>query len=304
MRTSSNSAFEIISRIGCGGSVEAFIVRSPLAAENLVGLRLKVEGLSKRAREEALARFVRQYTQSQILGNHPSRVFPTTYGFAPDAVSAWILIEAFEADLGRRCAGDAIGWQNAAELLAAPLRALAILHRRGLFHRDVKPQNMLCRRSRVALADLGIVGAPSLLTPYTPPGIVQGTLLYLHPGVFQKKPDDALLRRADLYAWYVSWFELAHGMLPAWIENEGLCMVHVVSGAFLQYLLRHTPEGLRPDLTDLFESPRPRLPVTASRIAAILSEHFPALNASHTSGTHLRAILPNARSSIRKAVYG
>lgn len=96
------------------------------------------------------------------------------------------------------------------------LRGLAAIHRAGIIHRDVKPQNVLIDRSgRAKLADFGIARTVRD-TGLTETGSVIGTAAYMAP---EQATGRAVSPATDLYAAGVILYELLTGRLPFAGEN-------------------------------------------------------------------------------------
>jgi beta-lactam-binding protein with PASTA domain len=100
---------------------------------------------------------------------------------------------------------------QAVDVLLQTLSALDHAHRRGIVHRDVKPENiMITRDGVVKVADFGLARAYAD-AQITEAGSVTGTVQYLAPEQLQGEPADP---RTDLYALGIVAFELLTGRLP------------------------------------------------------------------------------------------
>jgi len=102
----------------------------------------------------------------------------------------------------------------------ACLSGLSAAHRRGILHRDVKPENMLFAASGVLkVTDFGIakvIGGPA--TVLTRVGDVVGTPAYIAP---EQVRGGKLSPATDVYALATMLYELLAGVLPFAIETEG-----------------------------------------------------------------------------------
>jgi beta-lactam-binding protein with PASTA domain len=100
---------------------------------------------------------------------------------------------------------------QAVDVLLQTLLALDHAHRRGIVHRDVKPENiMITREGVVKVADFGLARAYAD-AQITEAGTVTGTVQYLAPEQLHGEPADP---RTDLYALGIVAFELLTARLP------------------------------------------------------------------------------------------
>lgn len=129
--------------------------------------------------------------------------------------------------------------QETTAIFSQVLRALALVHERGLIHRDITPANILITADgAVKLIDFGI--AKSLDgeagQKLTQTGAIVGTPDYMSPEQLTGKPLDG---RADLFAVGVCFYEALSGRLP-WDGSANLADLH----ARWQAEPRPLPSGL------------------------------------------------------------
>jgi serine/threonine-protein kinase len=110
------------------------------------------------------------------------------------------------------------------DVLVAIADGLAAIHRAGISHGDVKPENVLLSASgRVVLTDLGLVRAA-----YEPDGgLVAGTPAYMAPEIITPKFANAGWHFIDAYAFGVLAFRVLAGRLPFIADNTlDLVLMH------------------------------------------------------------------------------
>ena len=89
--------------------------------------------------------------------------------------------------------------------------ALRLVHRNGILHRDVKPQNiMLTKNNQIVLTDFGSAKIEGQAT-FTAAGAIVGTMGYLAPEVFDGGRPDG---RSDIYSLGMCLYFAIMGALP------------------------------------------------------------------------------------------
>jgi eukaryotic-like serine/threonine-protein kinase len=98
----------------------------------------------------------------------------------------------------------------ATDLAIEILKALRYAHKRGIVHRDIKPQNVLIdEEGQAKVADFGIARVET--SEMTQTGAIVGTVQYVSPEQAQGQPVSA---RSDLYSVGVVLYEMLTGQVP------------------------------------------------------------------------------------------
>ena len=107
--------------------------------------------------------------------------------------------ELLETRIARR---PALGLEEGRHIGVTLARALAALHRAGVIHRDIKPDNVILESGdSLKLIDLGVVRVPGLED--APPEEIPGTPAYMAPEMFKGEPGN---EATDIYALGVTMF--------------------------------------------------------------------------------------------------
>ncbi len=117
---------------------------------------------------------------------HPAIVTVFDSGISPEG-TCFIVYERIQGtDLAARIRSGPIPVETVAEWGAVLADALAVAHRAGIIHRDVKPANILIREGRSpVLVDFGIARVESLAGATTRQGILLGTPVYMAPELWE-----------------------------------------------------------------------------------------------------------------------
>jgi serine/threonine-protein kinase len=198
--------YRVQSRLGSGGMAEVWS-----AEDNQLGRRVALKLLASRfaADPDFRERFRREAAAAAAM-QHPNIVsiydrgeWDGTSYIAMECVNGPTLKQLIQQ---RGPAGPGAATDIAIEIL----KALRYAHKRGIVHRDIKPQNVLMdEEGHAKVADFGIAHASA--SDMTDEGAMLGTVQYVSPEQAQGKP---VSPRSDLYSVGVVLYELLTGHVP------------------------------------------------------------------------------------------
>jgi serine/threonine-protein kinase len=184
----------------------------------------------------AAAMLARFRNEAQAAGKlaHPGLV--AVYDYGEDADVAYIAMEYVEGNSLREYIGRGTRFaeRDAVSIMSQLLEGLAHAHERRVWHRDIKPGNVIVMRSgRVKIADFGIARIEA--SELTQTGVMMGSPGYMAPEQYAAAQID---HRADLFASGVVFYQLLTGAKP-----------FVGTAEQVTYATCHT-DPLRPSLAD------------------------------------------------------
>ncbi|MDH5373579.1 MAG: Stk1 family PASTA domain-containing Ser/Thr kinase, partial [Acidimicrobiia bacterium] len=200
--------YELVSHIARGGMADVYEAR-----DTLLGRRVAVKVLhSQFSSDEAFVKRFRREAQAAANLSHPNIV--SIYDWGEDGSTYFIVMELIEG----RTLRDVLKSERqllprrACEIGAEVAAALAVAHRAGLVHRDIKPGNiLLAPDGTVRVTDFGIARAWDDSQELTRTGAVIGTATYFSPEQAQGMTAD---ERSDLYSLGVVMYEMVTGAPP------------------------------------------------------------------------------------------
>jgi serine/threonine protein kinase/tetratricopeptide (TPR) repeat protein len=196
--------YEVIKELGSGMSGEVYLVRDADGLKALKFLKKLQMGVS---REDALRNFKNEFTILKEL-NHPGIGRIIDFGVEQKLNRYFYTTEFIPgAELHKVCEGQP--FDVIERLLIEILRALNYLHTRGVYHFDIKPQNILVglvneQPTSAKIIDFG-------LSSYTPLKQKAGTATYMAPEIISGNHMDG---RADLYSFGVMVYRLLTDVSP------------------------------------------------------------------------------------------
>ncbi|MBN8639551.1 MAG: serine/threonine protein kinase, partial [Anaerolineae bacterium] len=142
---------------------------------------------------------------------HPNIISVMDYGFT-DHDQPYFTMEILDLPQNILQFSQMLGLNMHAKtcLLIELLQGLAYLHRHGVVHRDIKPDNLLYSGGKLRLLDFGLVSEANLVSD------LSGTLAYIAPEIFSGSTCSA---PSDLYAVGLIAYELYTGHFPYQTRN-------------------------------------------------------------------------------------
>jgi serine/threonine-protein kinase len=293
--------YELVRVIGQGGMGQVWLAREA-ALRRLVAIKVLHPSVS--ASEVARRRFRRECEMAAQL-DHPGVVPVHRIGDAGEI--AWFAMAFVDGEtLAERLAREGrLPLAEALRLAREVADALAAAHRRGIVHRDVKPQNILLERDsgRALVSDFGIARA---LHPTPTEGGDSGTLT--HPGSVlgtprYMSPEQALGRRdvgppSDLYSLGIILYEAIAGAYPYDEIPEGsAASAHLIGEVVWLAAREPGVPGRVDDLVRGLLDKDPAVRPTASQVVAVLDELGVGGSGSHPAGRG-----PAAAASLRRRI--
>ncbi|MEP0844835.1 MAG: protein kinase, partial [Phycisphaerae bacterium] len=211
--------YEIVRHIGRGGMGEVYLARDVML-DRLVALKLApsvgdlkdlAEHLQIEAKAIARLDYPKHILRINSFGTTEGRYyFDTDYKEAPNL-----------ADYARE--NGPLSHRLIAEIVIPIAQALDYAHRKGIYHRDIKPTNILIGRSPDEgpwLIDFGLAKISSICHQRARQGLC-GTPGYMAPEVIRSMGEGVDDRAADIFSLGCVLYELLTGALPYQSPRSG-----------------------------------------------------------------------------------
>jgi tRNA A-37 threonylcarbamoyl transferase component Bud32 len=206
--------YTIIDRLGAGGMGEVY-----KATHNFLGSTRVIKAVHPHisSNTDARDRFLRE-ARAATKVQHPNVATLHDFAALPDGAHymVWEFIDGENLAQRLRARG-VLPPRQAVHIAVQALRGLDAIHRAGIIHRDISPENlMITADDEVKIIDLGVAKVDDTdAVSQTRTGIFVGKLRYAAPEQLGFLPDDEKIdARADLYALAMVLVELLTGRPP------------------------------------------------------------------------------------------
>lgn len=190
------------------GEISAVYVARQLATGRTMVLKV-LNQVPDRGGEKAFDRFIQEYELIAKI-NHPNVVKIFDLGVADD--HAYIAMEYCGRGSLKRRIGAGMPIEQAFLVMREIAGALETLHGVGIFHRDLKPTNVMFRDDEsLVLIDFGLAKQAHFHAEITGTGAIFGTPYYMSPEQGAAGQAD---QRSDIYSLGIILYEMLTGKKP------------------------------------------------------------------------------------------
>jgi tetratricopeptide (TPR) repeat protein len=224
LQTAITDRYVLGRELGRGGMATVYLAQD-LKHDRPVAIKVLHRELGSLLGPERFQREIRLAAQLQ----HPN-ILPVYDSGAGEGI-LWFTMPYVEGDTLRRRLRRTRPFPvtDAVSVIGDIARALAYAHRRGVIHRDVKPENVMVGDDYVLLTDFGVARPlDSSRDPgLTMAGVIVGTPAYMAPE--QVSAEIPIDHRADIYALGIMAYELLVGKPPFTdLELGPLLVAHAI----------------------------------------------------------------------------
>jgi serine/threonine-protein kinase PpkA len=214
------SGYVIERQIGRGGMATVYLALQESLQRHVA---LKVIASNLKGDPDFTKRFLRE---GRLIAKLTDPRIITVFDIGIDEDVYYLAMEYLPGGTLRERIQAGLSLEDTLQIVKTVAGALGYAHRRGIVHRDIKPQNILFHENGdPVLSDFGIAKAIGGNTIMTMSGMYFGTPRYMSPEQIKGQPVDG---RSDLYSLGVLLYEMLTGELPYSSEDSfALAFKHV-----------------------------------------------------------------------------
>lgn len=261
------------------------VIKRPVAIKTI-----RKELIEEDEKAESMAGRFRKEAQAAGALNHPGIV--SVYEYGEDEHYAYIAMEYVEGNTLREylARGATFDERDTVSIMSQLLDALDYAHQRSVWHRDVKPANIIVMSNgRIKLADFGIARIES--SDRTHHSVVMGTPGYIAPEHYLGQPVD---HRVDVFSAGVLFYVLLARQAP--FRGRPEAIMHDVCYHDPEPPSAVDPQHRWPQYDPLVmrairKNPAERFPSAGAFRAAILAEYARPVSDSISESTIISTVV-------------
>ncbi len=263
--------YRVLERLGEGGMAMVYLAEQ-INVERKVALKV-LHGRYSDDQE-----FVKRFRQEARLAaslNHSSVIQIYDFDQADDGM-LFIAMEYLKGkNLKELIQAGAVSVQKAVHFGVQIAQGLAVAHRAGVIHRDVKPENImaLAGEDEIKLMDFGIarLRESGAATRLTRAGMMMGTPLYMAP---EQIEGGEVTERTDIYAFGIVLYEMLSGVVPFRAPTpSAVLMKHLKEAPMpLRKMRGEIPASIERIVSQALEKKPGRRPQAMDQVALALQE--------------------------------
>ena len=244
--TLSNERYELRALLGQGGMAAVFLAWD---RQLEVYRAIKILSSNYKSINVVRKRFeVEARTMAKLL--HPNTV--TVFDFGLENASPFLVMEVVDGGSVYDILKErTLSLQEALYIFRSALAGLNAAHKKGIIHRDIKPDNILIGdENSVKITDFGIASLQEQDQRMTRTGMIMGTPNYMPPE--QRMDSSKVSIQSDYYALVASFFEMLTNKSPLNIHDSS-CHEDLLEG-LPEPLCEFIIKGTEPSLARRFSS--------------------------------------------------
>ncbi|MEO6065036.1 MAG: protein kinase [Lysobacterales bacterium] len=263
------AGYTVVSRLGRGGMATVYLVREE-GLDRLVALKVLPEQLVDD--QQFGPRFEQE---ARVIGSldHPHIIPLYRYGITEDV--PWMALRYVDGgDFATRLIARPLALAEGFSILRGVASALDYAHRKGIVHRDIKPQNiLLTTEGNSYLADFGVAKLlQASNVSHTLIGGIVGSPAYMAP---EQAQGHAIGAHTDIYSLAVICFQWMTGSLPYEADTpHAILLKHVLEPLPTEALGLLSPAVAAALQRGMAKRPEDRFPTAGQLIVALEQAMF------------------------------